>query len=191
MLRGMPWYGCIFWSLLMLMAVLIPYVWTKAVFISRNGLFFKSWNRNAKSIRAEWSASKRIFLLHFWDKRVCSRYRVWFVFYAVYLVLIILLNVSQSINPESLFPPQIIPALPDIMEQVFVIQLTVLMGYLIFLLIFVNSVYSVVPPHKSTKDREAERTPIGRLIIAVIFFFGCMMFITEAILNIIVILEKM
>ena len=194
MLHGMPWYGYILWSLFMIIMVLFPYFMIQATFVSHNGLFYKSWKRNTKAIREEWSRSKRVFLLHFWDRRVSSLYRKWFVFYAIYLILLFFLNVSQSINLQSFSPPEIIPVLPDIMEQVLAIQLSVLLFSFIYLLMLLYHISTAVPRHKSSympeKERKWHNTPVGRLIITVEWSLVCILFIVSAIQNIFDILEK-
>ena len=194
MLRDMHLLGYILWSLFMIIMVLLPYFLIQATFVSHNGIFHKSWNRNTKAIREEWNRGKRIFLLHFWDRRVSSLYRKWFVFYTIYLVLLILLNVSQSINLQSFFPPKMIPVLPDIMEQVLAIQLSVLLFGFNYLLLLLYPIYTAVPCHKSSnkpeKERKWQNTPVGRLIITVSWAFVCTLFIINAIQNIFDILEK-
>ena len=194
MLRDMHLLGYILWSLFMIIMVLLPYFLIQATFVSHNGIFHKSWNRNTKAIREEWNRGKRIFLLHFWDRRVSSLYREWFVFYTIYLVLLILLNVSQSINLQSFFPPKMIPVLPDIMEQVLAIQLSVLLFGFIYLLLLLHPICTAVPPHKSNytpeKARKWHNTPVGRLIITVEWSLVCLLFIVNAIQNIFDILEK-
>ena len=107
----MPPIGWFMSTLLCILLIGVPYLWVVLCFSIYNGVFFKTAKRNAKLIRAEWSRSRRVLLLHFWDKRVCSRYRVWYVCYLLYLVHILLTVGTQLVLRTPSLSASALPAI--------------------------------------------------------------------------------
>ena len=194
MLRDMPLGAWIFWIVFLLVLVSVPNFQVRWVFECSNGVFYKTWKRNKKLIRAEWSKGKRLLLLHFWDRRVCSRYRIWYVGYVIYLLQLIFLVISQSIDWNAFFPGKIGFIFSAICTQLFVIQLVCIILWLAGLVWLAYSVVSIVPRHYSqrySKKMQEERNPVGHAIIWAIFILGNLGMIGSAILNIVEILENL
>ena len=168
----MPMIGWIMSIPLCALLMLVPYFWATMTFSIYNGLFFKTANRNAKLIRAEWSRGKRILLLHFWDRRVCSRYRVWYIGYVLYVVHIVLtigtVVVIHTPSLSSAIPSRLLA----ILEPLFLVQLAWFLGWFLGLLCLASSVSSIIPRHRSerrSKSASADaRTSVGTVVIWVI-----------------------
>ena len=162
----MPPIGWFMSTLLCILLIGVPYLWVVLCFSIYNGVFFKTANRNAKLIRAEWNRSRRVLLLHFWDKRVCSRYRVWYVCYLLYLVHILLTVGTQLVLRTPSLSATRPPALVAVADPLLGMQAACLLAGFVGLLWLASSVASVIPWHKSQrKIPRGDRNPMGDVVI--------------------------
>ena len=162
----MPPIGWFMSTLLCILLIGVPYLWVVLCFSIYNGVFFKTANRNAKLIRAEWNRSRRVLLLHFWDKRVCSRYRVWYVCYLLYLVHILLTVGNQLVLRTPSLSATLPPALVAVADPLLGMQTACMLAGFVGLLWLASSVASVIPRHKSQrKIPRRDRNPIGDVVI--------------------------
>ena len=181
MLGEMPTLGWLICISFFVILVSLPYFHVTFNFVAYNGLFFKTWKRNMKEIKKEWSIGRRLMLLHFWDKRICSKYRIWFVCYVSYLTTILLCFIAQIIVLNLKPSSKIVTTLFAIRMPLFGIILAIIVLWFAGLIILANSTASSICRQHSKKTGKILSTEFhpqaGRIILFLIFVLVFLMFI--------------